>query len=51
MRSASMTASASRGPKDRNSTIEPPTSIVASIVTQLMFENSPSENSVRQPLR
>ena len=32
-------------------TIVPPTSTVASIATQLMLENSPSEHSVTQSLR
>ena len=43
--------SASRGVKYRISTIVPPTSIVASIATQLMLENNPREQSVRHPLR
>jgi len=40
-----------RQPKDLIRTIVPPTSIVANIATQLMFENNPREQSVRHPLR
>ena len=49
MRSRSTVSSSALGSNDRSMTTVPPASMVHRNPTQLMFEYSPSEHSVRAP--